>query len=1188
MEDNGFETVIEFSRTHMTPTFAPGLAVVRYSRYFSVFFICAGLWASSVRANDNAWRTDRAEALRAEADGRFPEAVKLWEKAVLQAGRLPQPNLKLAEALESLAERYLYDGALRKAELAIQRALRLREGVQGGSHPDLAHSLIQQSDWYFQSGQLAKAREAAERALAFQELTSADKPLLLADSQLRLARIHFSSSRHADAVSLLKRALVIRERILGAGHSKTAKILSELAEVLAITGADDQAEEMHKRALAIRERTLPATHPEIADSYLNLASVFVDRNKYADAEAAYLKALSIYENALGPGHAGVAVALTSLAGFYQSQRKLEQAAKLLERALRLSENIFGKGHLATASGLSGLALVRQTEGKYTDAEPLYKRALAIYEKALGPDSLFTAQTLFNQARLYQDQARLIEAEALLKRALSIYERNLGSNHRRVAISLNSLAEVMRNQGRTNEVEPLYLRSLSVLEAVAGTDDPDTASVMNNLGSLYRTLNRRDASEAYFNKALTIYEKTLGPEHPHVATLLNNLAGLKLTARQPDQAENLYLRSLAIVEKTMGANHPDTATGLNNLASLYHTQNQREKAEPLYRRASAIYAESFGPEHPDVALTLNNLARLYAGSNEPAEALRIVRQASAIYRNRLLAGANELSGAATQEIRRQRGVFSFHAGLIDWVDAGNGDIDLVGEAWEMAQLARGSDTAQALAGMAARFAQGSDELAKLVRIRQDILGKWRLADAAQIGYASRLSGERRPAEQAKLQSELVQLRAQLASIDTGLTQRFPEYRELTLPQPLPIRDAQKLLAPGEVMISYLVTSRAIYVWAVRNDAIKFWNVDLGAKDLSDRVQKLRQNLEPRDGMLFNQIKPFDTTLAHELYQMLVAPAQSILQGVTSLILVPDAALQSLPFAVLVMQEAMIPPQSLEQHREVSWLASKYALTVLPSESSLRALRRFAKSSTAPESFIGFGDPVLGKSEPGQSRGVAGGNLFTQRGVADVNEVRKLPRLPETAIELAAMGDALKSKKSDIHLQKAATETKTKRTDLSRYRTIAFSTHGLMAGDFKTLAEPALVLTPPETGSSLDDGLLTASEIAKLKLNADWVILSACNTAAADGTPGAEGLSGLAKAFFYAGSRALVVSHWSVSSDATVEIMTTMFGEAARGKGRAQALQRSMITLMQNRQQPHYAHPMFWAPFIIVGDGGTFKR
>ena len=176
---------------------------------------------------------------------------------------------------------------------------------------------------------------------------------------------------------------------------------------------------------------------------------------------------------------------------------------------------------------------------------------------------------------------------------------------------------------------------------------------------------------------------------------------------------------------------------------------------------------------------------------------------------------------------------------------------------------------------------------------------------------------------------------------------------------------------------------------------------------------------------------------------------------------------------------------------------------------------------------------------------------------------------------------------IYLQARATETRVRSMDLSDYRILAFATHGLVSGEMKGLAEPALVFTPPETGTEADDGLLTASEIATLELDADWVILSACNTAAADGTPGAEGLSGMAKAFFYAGARALLVSHWSVNSEAAVAITTGMLGEMAANPeiGRAEALRRSMMAMMETEDKDHFAHPMFWAPFVVVGEGGT---
>ncbi len=156
-------------------------------------------------------------------------------------------------------------------------------------------------------------------------------------------------------------------------------------------------------------------------------------------------------------------------------------------------------------------------------------------------------------------------------------------------------------------------------------------------------------------------------------------------------------------------------------------------------------------------------------------------------------------------------------------------------------------------------------------------------------------------------------------------------------------------------------------------------------------------------------------------------------------------------------------------------------------------------------------------------------MTRSGLADVRALRSLVALPNTADELRTMAAVFGAGEEVVFLREQAREETVRNTELADFRVIAFATHGLMAGDFAgALEEPALVLTPPPEASEDDDGLLTASEVARLRLNADWVVLSACNTAAADGTPGAEGLSGLAKAFFYAGSRALLVTHWSVET------------------------------------------------------------
>jgi len=258
--------------------------------------------------------------------------------------------------------------------------------------------------------------------------------------------------------------------------------------------------------------------------------------------------------------------------------------------------------------------------------------------------------------------------------------------------------------------------------------------------------------------------------------------------------------------------------------------------------------------------------------------------------------------------------------------------------------------------------------------------------------------------------------------------------------------------------------------------------------------------------------------------------------------------------------------------------------LPSVSSLRSLRRHAAPSKATAPFFGIGDPVL-RGPPRQERAVRLVSLF-RGNLADVAKVRELNPLPDTAKELRAIARVMGATENDLLLRERATEPMIRQTALDRYKVIAFATHGLVSGELEGLAEPALVLTPPAEATPENDGLLTASKIATLKLDADWVVLSACNTAAGDGTPDADGLTGLAKAFFYAGARSLLLSHWPVWSEATVALTTGAFAELAKDPsvGRAEALRRAMMAMLDPSNPRKFAHPFAWAPFVLAGEGG----
>ena len=917
------------------------------------------------------------------------------------------------------------------------------------------------------------------------------------------------------------------------------------------------------------------------------------------AVLALRQALGVAEATFGPDHANVDTSLNKLAQVYGGEGRYAQAEPLYRRSVAIREKALGTEHPFVATTLNHLANLYRIQGRYAQAEPVFRRSLAIREKVLGPEHPDVAVSLNNLAEVYRSQGRYAPAEPLYMRALAIWEKTRGPDHPDVAACLNNLAELYGNQGRHAQAEPFFRRSLAIMEKAFGPEHPDVAVSLNNLANLYRIQDRFEQAVPLFRRSLSILEKALGAEHPLVATSLNNLAAMYASRDRFAQAEPLYQRSLAIREKALGADHPDVATSLNNLAELYVTQGRNAQAEPLYIRSLAILEKALGPDSPVVAASLNNLAGSYAAQGRHARALPPARRASAIYRQRIVAGGT--GDAGIREAAQNRSGFLTHLAVLASNPLREAAEKITEESLQIAQLNQASGTASAIAKMTARFAGGNDALAGLVKRKQDAAELRARHEALLLAAASRPPQERRTADEQRMRDDIALAGRDIETLDAELSRRFPDYQALTRPEPLSAGQIRALLKPGEAMLVYVLGDSS-FLWVVKPEGANFVPLRADAKDVTRKVAAVRAEMES-DGS--DNAPRVSVGALHDLYRRLFAPAIPHLSGVRHVMVVPAGPLQSLPLAMLVAS----PPPEIRGNADyvnVDWLTRHYALSVLPSVGSIQALRQFARSGNAQEPFAGFGDPLIGGEAGGATRGrrakpdVAGvfRNLVIQAAatepayaqaaeIADVEAIRGAARLPETADELRAMARVLNAGPKSLWLQEHATETNIKRIDLSRYRTLAFATHGVMAGEIRGIGEAGLILTPPKQGTVEDDGYLSASEIAKLTIHADWVLLSACNTAASDGTPGAEGLSGLAKAFFYAGTRSLLVSHWPVASAATVPLTTGMMKEyeANPGQGKAEAHRRAMLALIETPHHPEYAHPLFWAPFVVVGEGGA---
>jgi CHAT domain-containing protein len=352
-------------------------------------------------------------------------------------------------------------------------------------------------------------------------------------------------------------------------------------------------------------------------------------------------------------------------------------------------------------------------------------------------------------------------------------------------------------------------------------------------------------------------------------------------------------------------------------------------------------------------------------------------------------------------------------------------------------------------------------------------------------------------------------------------------------------------------------------------------------------------------------------AHELYTQILKPVEAGWRPAKNLIVATNGALGLLPLGLLPTAQVAVKPDTdtyFSGYRDVPWLARTHAVTLVPSAAALRTLQQLPPGSDKRERMIGFGDPIFSKEQANaaaqpsnvETAQIATRGLPLVRRAApqtqgmDSAQISRLPRLPDTADELKSIALALQTDPSKVlNLGMAANEDTVKKTDLSKFRIIVFATHGLVPGELDGLHQPALALSAPDVAGVSGDGLLTMEEILALKLDADWVVLSACNTGAGAGA-GAEAASGLGRAFFYAGTRAILVTNWSVHSQSARELVSDLFRRQAADPdiSRGEALRAAMMAMLdgvgftddKGKTLFTYAHPLFWAPYTIIGDGG----
>lgn len=867
----------------------------------------------------------------------------------------------------------------------------------------------------------------------------------------------------------------------------------------------------------------------------------------------------------------------------------------------------------------GLALQFQSE--HAKAEPLLRNGLELAQKSLaltqdnaaqagikvGKAPFLVSGQMLALAASYQLQGRHNEASVLLEQCRQLLGTMPGQLEDTWA-SLTSLADLYRKQGNPAQAETLLK---SIIDGGLPPAHPGIATALTYLGQLYQ-------SEGKYQEAEQCYQQSI-EKSPDKARAALPLASLYEAQAHYDKAEPLLTAALAEMTQPPAQDSTQTEQQLDAtvLAGILDMQGRVNTALGNYSAARTSFQQNLAnnllaPASPgSKANGLAGLAKVDGLQKDIPAALHLIQQAWEEYAAH--------PGADREQASGQRQLARLHLWLLQrglaWQQA-NADTALP-EAFIAMQQAHGDERTAALRQTALRLTANAPE------IRDALQHLWQQQNHLQrldTQYAESLAdtASSRHTTLDDLQQAMQQTSQTIRQLDQELQTRFPAYASLLNPTPLTLAKAQSLLQADEALLTWVLgegnNNDHSWLLVLRPDKPP----KLYALDVNPSVLQASLN-DPASGLLGamgNPQQPFNLNTAHALYQRLLAPAADDLVGVKHILAVPDGVLLNLPLHLLVKSKPEAsPPNQHGDYAHADWLARHYAISYLPSVHALADLRTHPApvQDDAAQPFMGFGNPVLTGSNADLPDLFQQLGNHLQHGSDGLDFLRTtsllaqyLQPLPDTATELAKIASLLHSEPDKtLFLGKDANETHLKQLSqsgqLRHGRILSFATHALLpptnqGNPLLERLEPGLVLTPPAQGSANDDGYLTASEISGLELNADWVLLSACNTGTLTPQDTANGLSALSKAFFAAGAHSVLASHWAVDSKATTQLMTQLFAALQQEPHprKAEALRRAMLEALATpaecgllcwlgwQDAPQPAHPAYWAAFTMYGE------
>lgn len=871
----------------------------------------------------------------------------------------------------------------------------------------------------------------------------------------------------------------------------------------------------------------------------------------------YEQALSLFRAAGDKYRAGMTLQVMGMSYFplNEFRKALDCFNQALAVAIELNDKRFQAGTETWVAGMLDIL------GDVTKALAHYDHALMLARE--GGSRLAEGSALASMGKIYSDIAEWQKALELYSQALPIFTE-LDSKQEQ-AKTLNNIGIAYDLSGEYQKALDYLQQSLPLFRAAGNKNT--VAYTLLNIGRVYRRLDQYEKALDYYNQAQALQRET--GNHADEAETLDEIGDAYAAGGQYEKAVGYHQQAIQIQITT--GNVRREAIARTKLGNTYARLGQLDKALEQLNQGLATF-RSIG-DLRDAAIALEYSARVEQKRGNLAEARKQITEAVALFETvRARAGSSQLRASYRATVED---AFEFYIDVLMQQHAADPLHGFDAEALQASERSRARSLLEQLNESRIDIRRGVDAglLEKERELARDMNAK------AQRELQLKLrkdSGE----ELATLEREISALEDQYQQVQAAIRQSSPQYAALTQPQPLGLKEIQQQLDPDTLLLEYSLGSERTYLWVVSSDSLKSYVLPK-----QDDIQKLAQ--QTYESLVARTVSQLIETPAQraariaqadarfqqsagELSRMILAPAAAELRN-KRLVIVADGALQYVPFAALPLANRR--PLILD-HELVS-LSSASAFAV--------QRENLTNRQPAPKTLAVIADPVFSPADSRLKKGAEApaaqaSTRIIEHGPATGNGGQlSIPRLPFTRTEadqilaVARAGSNLKA--LDFRANRAIATG----GELSQYRYVHFATHGYL--DTTRAGLSAIVLSLYDEQGKPQDGFLRTHDVYNLKLPAELVVLSACETGLGKDVQG-EGLEGLTRGFMYAGARRVIVSLWNVNDKATASLMQRLYAGMLRdGKTPAAALRAAQIELLRTAQ---WQSPYYWAPFVMQGE------